>query len=230
MSRPRRTSKAPLSQTVSGPGSTMSTLTCAILSSASSPPGPGSARDDRRQRGRDVDAERSFRRQLAELRHDQREQRRRDRQRRDAPRPVEVDAGERGPHEAALGLPAQQLIEGGARDAETDPVGSVADRGGRPEARGTAPAGAYEAVKFGAPGGGMHCPGPLPMLAVKLASAPNVMPVLSSAIWKSGASIVIPSPEPTAPEIDIPGERRLDRVRDRAVLRPRRRPGRRGSR
>src|SRR5262245_58363843 len=62
----------------------------------------------------------------------------------------------------------------------------------------------YDAVRFGAPGGGMHWPGPLPIDTWKRELEPRVMPVLSSATLNNGDSNIRPRPSPTGPEIEMP--------------------------
>ena len=84
------------------------------------------------------------------------------------------------------------------------PYGTCADRGVRRRRSGTPRACEYDAVRFGAPGGGMHWPGPLPMLTWKRESDPSVMPTLSSATSNSGDSSIRPRPAPTGPEIEMP--------------------------
>ena len=63
---------------------------------------------------------------------------------------------------------------------------------------------AYDAVRLGAPGGGWHCPGPLPTEVVNRPSEPNVMPLLSSGIPHSGASKLTPRLLPMGPAMTTP--------------------------
>ena len=91
--------------------------------------------DHRSERRSDVDAHRRRRRQLTELGNQRRQQSRRERQRRQRTAAVDVDGGERGDHQAALGLAAQHLVEPGAGDADTETVGRAAHRRIRSEAR-----------------------------------------------------------------------------------------------
>ena len=217
--KPSCASSTPLSHTVSGPGSTMFMVTCEILSSVSSPDGPappvtiGASVGAMSMRsgvfGGSWPNSGTINDSSVEVMANG-----------GVPpgpsRSMVVNEDRIRPHSV---WPRSSWLKPALEIAIPRPYGMPATGVVAPNV-GKASLIEYEAVKFGAPGGGMHCPGPDPTLTWKRELEPRVMPTLSSATVNSGDSNIRPRPAPTGPEIEIPASVGLDRIGDRAVLRP----------